>query len=426
MSRLSSIEKGGFYELPPAHLPALASLFGPAPTGGKLLDPCAGEGHALKHLAEAWALKPYANELDNARAAECQRLFGAAQTVHGDLYQLRASTGAFSAVWCNPPYTWDSTGSDKRRELSMLKHAWKWLQPEGWMLWCVYAHHITPDAASYLVSRTSQVDIWRLPGLHLGEYAQVVVVARAGKTQGDPASCTLALVEQARSGSLPELTVQDSPRYEFPAPLKRKSFLFAPKVITPEVALQAVKDSGAHLGHGFATLLEPPREAEEVRPVVRPRGRQLALILAAGMFNGLVLETDKGRSAVRSTVESTEALVESEGDPDSNDEETAREVFQTRPRVTITLLSEGGDITDLSGDSALVDFIKAYKPILMEYLDEHFKPLYNFDYSALRPVLACSKNGSLFPTQKHVIAACHTTLLQRRGVILSGEPGSGK
>jgi len=426
VSRLSSVEKGGFYELPPAHLPALASLFAPAPQGGKLLDPCAGEGHALKHLAEAWALKPYVNELDNARAAACQRLFGAAQTVHGDLYQLRASTSAFTAVWCNPPYTWDSTGSDKRRELGMLKHAWKWLQPDGFMFWCVYAHHITPEAAAYLVSRTSQVDIWRLPGLHLGEYAQVVVVARAGKAPGDPANRTLALVEQARSGSLPELTVQDSPRYEFPAPLKRKSFLFAPKVITPEVALQAVKDSGAHLGHGFAALLESPREAEEVRPVVRPRGRQLALILAAGMFNGLVLETDKGRSAVRSTVESTEALVESEGDPDSNDEETAREVFQTRPRVTITLLSEGGDITDLSGDSALVDFIKAYKPVLMGYLDEHFKPLYGFDYSPLQSTLGYAKNGKLFPTQKHVIAACHTALLQRRGVILSGEPGSGK
>ncbi|MCC6976438.1 MAG: hypothetical protein IT322_20715 [Anaerolineae bacterium] len=426
MTRLSSIEKGGFYELPPVHLPALASLFAPSPHGGKLLDPCAGEGHALQHLAEAWALSAYANELDNDRAATCQRLFGSAQTVHGDLYQLRASTGAFSAVWCNPPYTWDSTGSDKRRELSMLKHAWKWLQPDGFMLWCVYAHHVTPDAASYLVSRAAQVDIWRLPGLHLGEYAQVVVVAQAGKTHGDPANRTLVLVEQARSGVLPELTVQDSPRYEFPTPLKRKSFLFAPKVITPEVALQAVRDAGAHLAHGFAALLEPPREAEEVRPVVRPRGRQLALILAAGMFNGLVLATDKGRSAVRSTVESTEALVEAEGDPDAHDEETAREVYQTRPRVTITLLSEAGDITDLSGDSALVDFIKAYKPILMGYLDEHFKPLYGFDYTPLKPTLSDAKNGKLFPTQKHVIAACHTALLQRRGVILCGEPGSGK
>src|SRR5512135_1204929 len=131
MSRLISLEKGSFYPFPPDHLSALASLFAPSTQGGKLLDPCAGEGQALQHLAEAWALKPYANELDNARAATCVRLFGPTQAVHGDLYQLRASTTAFTAVWCNPPYTWDLTGSDKRRELGMLKHAWKWLQPEG-------------------------------------------------------------------------------------------------------------------------------------------------------------------------------------------------------------------------------------------------------------------------------------------------------
>jgi hypothetical protein len=220
--------------------------------------------------------------------------------------------------------------------------------------------------------------------------------------------------------------MQETPRYKFPAPLSRKTFLFAPKVISPEIALQAVREGGAQFSSGFTALLDPPLVQEEVRPVVRPRGRQLALILAAGMFNGLVLDTDQGRAAVRSTVEAIEELIETEGDPNGGDEETAREVFQTRPQVTITLLSEAGDVTDLSGDSALVDFIKAYKPVLMQYLDDHFKPLYGFDYSHLKRVLAYPKDGKLYPTQKHVIAACHTALLERRGVILVGEPGSGK
>jgi hypothetical protein len=426
MTRLTSIEKGGYYPYPADHLPALASIFAPDTHGGKLLDPCAGEGAALHFLANAWNLKPYANELDTERAARCVKLFGTTQAIQGDLYQLRASTGGFVALWCNPPYTWDSTGSDKRRELGMLKHSLKWLQPDGYVLWCVYAHHVTMDAASYLTQRCSQIDLWKLPGLHLGEYKHVVVVARLGRPSVDPTHRTMELVELARSDAMPELTIHDAPIYEFPAPAARKSFLFAPKVISPEIALQAVRESGAQFASGFTTLLEPPLTAEEVRPVVRPRGRQLALILAAGMFNGLVLDTDKGRSAVRSTVEPMEELIETEGDPEGSDEESAREVFQTRPRVTITLLSEGGDVTDLSGDSALVDFIKAYKPLLMQYLDDHFKPLYSFDYSDLKPVLAYPKGGKLYPTQKHVIAACHTALLEQRGVILVGEPGSGK
>jgi hypothetical protein len=426
MSRLSAIEKGNFYPYPEDHLPALASLFTPDTHGGKLLDPCAGEGAALHYLSNAWGLHPYANELDTERAAACVRLFGATQAVQGDLYQLRASTTGFVALWCNPPYVWDKTGSDKRRELGMLKHSLKWLQSDGYALWCVYAHHVTTEAASYLAARCSQIDIWKLPGLHLGEYTHVVVVARLGQPTVDPDRRTLQLVELARGNGMPELTIQAMPRYEFPSPVSRKSFLFAPKVISPEIALQAVREGGAQFGSGFTTLLEPPAVSEEVRPVVRPRGRQLALILAAGMFNGLVLDADKGRAAVRSTVEPVEELIETEGDPEGGDEETAREVFQTRPRVTITLLSESGDVTDLSGDSALVDFIKAYKPVLMQYLDDHFKPLYSFDYSDLKPVLAYPKGGKLYPTQKHVIAACHTALMQRRGVILVGEPGTGK
>ncbi|MCC7447123.1 MAG: hypothetical protein IT324_06890 [Anaerolineae bacterium] len=426
MTRLTSIEKGGYYPYPEDHLPALASLFAPDTHGGKLLDPCAGEGTALQYLSNAWNLKPYANELDTERAAACVRLFGTTQAVQGDLYQLRASTGGFVALWCNPPYVWDITGSDKRRELGMLKHSIKWLQADGYALWCVYAHHVTMDAASYLAQRCSQIDIWKLPGLHLGEYKHVVVVARLGKPSADPSRCTVELVELAHSEAMPKLTVHDTPRYEFPAPVARKSFLFAPKVISPQIALQAVREGGAQFSSGFTALLEPPVVAEEVRPVVRPRGRQLALILAAGMFNGLVLDTDKGRSAVRSTVEPVEELVEAEGDPDSSDEETAREVFQTRPHVTITLLSASGDVTDLSGDAALVDFIKMHKPVLMNYLDEHFKPFYAFDYSPLKAVLAYPKRGKLYPTQKHVIAACYTALRERRGVILCGEPGVGK
>jgi hypothetical protein len=51
MTRLTSIEKGGYYPYPEDHLPALASLFAPDTHGGKLLDPCAGEGTALNYLA---------------------------------------------------------------------------------------------------------------------------------------------------------------------------------------------------------------------------------------------------------------------------------------------------------------------------------------------------------------------------------------
>lgn len=427
MPRLTSLEKGGYYAFPDEHLPAVASLFAPAPEGGRLLDPCAGEGRALQHLAEAWRLTPYANELDTDRAAACQALFGPIQAVQGDLYTLRTSLGSFPAIWLNPPYTWETgSGDDKRRELGMLKHAWKWLAPSGWMLWIVYAHHVTADAASFLAKHCKSVDVWRLPGLHLGEYVHVVVVAQEGTPPHDPALCAQHILQDAAHPR--ELSVQDSPLYTFPTPRTKQRFVFAPKVITPELALQAVQAEGAQFGAGFQRLLQPPPPVENVRPVVRPRGGQLALVLAAGLFNGIVVQTPEGRAAVRSTVEPVEQLVEGTDIDESDETTTEREVYRTRPQVTITLLDECGQITDMSGDAALVDFIGRHKTALLEYLDRHFKPLYDFRYDHLASLLnrVRIKGNPLYPTQRHVIAATYTALQHRKGVIVVGEPGVGK
>jgi len=425
--RLSSLEKGGFYEFPPDFLPSVASLFAPAADSGRLLDPCAGEGRALQHLSAAWRLTPYANELDTERAAACQALFGPIQAVQGDLYTLRASLGSFPAIWLNPPYTWDMASSDdKRRELGMLKHSWKWLTLGGWMMWVVYAHHVTPDAASFLAKHCRSVEVWRLPGLHLGEYVHVVVVAQEGTPPEDPALFAQHILQDATNPR--ELTVSDTPRYTFPSPRTKQRFVFAPKVITPELALQAVQADGAQFGAGFQRLLAPPPPVEDVHPIVRPRGGQLALVLAAGLFNGIVVQSQEGRAAVRSTVESVEQLVEGVEIDEADETTTEREVYRTRPQVTITLLNERGQITDMSGDAALVDFIGKHKSALLDYLDRHFTPLYDFDYAPLASILNRARlNGHrLYETQKHVVASTYTALQQRKGVIVVGEPGVGK
>src|SRR5204863_2983077 len=102
-------------------------------------------------------------------------------------------------------------------------------------------------------------------------------------------------------------------------------------------ALQAILESGAQFGSAFQALIEPEKPPEQINPVVRPRGGQLALILAAGLFNGLVLPTEKGRMAVRSTVESVEVQTEGDGEVDEANASTVeREVFRTQSVVTIT------------------------------------------------------------------------------------------
>jgi len=428
MARLTSIEKGGYYPFPEDYLPHVASLFTPTSHGGRFLDPCAGAGVALHHLSDAWQVTPYANELDHHRAAECRKVFGTTQAVQGDIMQLRTSSNGFIGAWVNPPYTHDLGGDEKRRELAFLKHSIKWVQRGGYLMWVVYQPHVTTDAALVLAKHCSQVDVWCIPELHLGTYTQVVVVGQLGTPPKEQAAFAQAILHDAANPQA--LTIQETPCYTFPAPRPLRRFVFAPKILTPEITLAAIQQQAVQHSTAFQALLEPPPPIDSIRPIVQPRGMQIGLVLAAGMFNGLILETaDHGQAAVRSTIRTVEELREAPEEINEDDPHTTeREVYRTRPVVTITLLTEQGDTIPMTGDAALVQFISQYKHALLDYLDTHFQPLYTFDYSDVAAVVDRVRlgNSPLYATQKHVIAAAYTALQQRKGLYIVGEPGVGK
>lgn len=424
MTRMTSIEKGGYYPFNLSHIPALTALFEPIPNGGKLLDPCAGEGSALVALAEKLNLTPYGNELDNERGVACKLKLPKGQAVIGDMYQLRTTSGAYTVVWCNPPYTWDS-GDDKRREFAMLKHCMKWVAPHGFMLWAIYSHQLTDQAAAYLANNARLIDVWAMPGLHLETYKQIVVVAQVGTPDQEPGRVTLRLIAERHAG-FAQLLAATEPRYHLPRLTTPKTFLFTSKVPSVEAVLETI--SGAGEMSMLQMLLTPP-EVQPIRhPVIQPKAGQLGLVLAAGMFNGLVVETPEGKAAVRSTIVSEEQLDQaaSEEPDESNEHTSEKEVYRTTPTTTITLLDERGTIRELSGDSAVVDFIQTHKRVLLDFLDRTYTPLYHFDYAPYAEALAYPKQGRLYETQKHVIAACATALQERKGVILVGTPGTGK
>ncbi|MGB4873568.1 MAG: DUF6094 domain-containing protein, partial [Candidatus Promineifilaceae bacterium] len=71
MTRLANIEKAGYFPLPVPVTDLLLSHIA-APHGGRLLDPCAGEGAALVALAAGLGLDPYGVELHEDRAKTAQ------------------------------------------------------------------------------------------------------------------------------------------------------------------------------------------------------------------------------------------------------------------------------------------------------------------------------------------------------------------
>lgn len=430
MARAESKMIMGYLPIEERHYPTLLSLVAPATPTVRLLDPFAGEGRFLEAAATAWKLTPYANELDGERAMACIIRFGATQAVRCDVERLVASNNAFGAAWLNPPYDHDAAASgSKRVEFRYLRHAWKWVQEGGLALWCIYRQHITSEAAAFLAKHSSRVDVWALPGKHLHEYDQMVVVA----IKGVPLN-SAALYEQIiRDRDTPQpLTMQSEPIYRLPAPRPIQRFVFAPDMLDEVAGSRLIEAQGAWKTGGFQALLDVPPPPTPIEPVVAPRPGHLALVLAAGVADGAVIETDAyGHVALRGKTRHIEqiARVEIEADPNDPERQVKKTTIRLKPTTTLTLLGSDGTTVEMEGDEALLGFITSNKRALASYLNAKFKPMYRFDMNGIGRWLdriRLKGKHALYTAQKHVIAAVTRGLQDRDSILLIGQMGVGK
>ncbi|MCK6580532.1 MAG: DUF6094 domain-containing protein [Anaerolineae bacterium] len=430
MARAESKMVMGYLPIDLKHYAAILSLIAPAQPAVRLLDPFAGEGAFLEAAAQAWNVTPYANELDGERAAACIARFGATQAVRCDVERLVASNNAFGAAWLNPPYDHDAAASgSKRVEFRYLRHAWKWVQDGGLALWCVYRQHITSEAAAFLAKHSSRVDVWALPGKHLHEYDQMVVAAIKGVPL-DPA----VLYEQIiRDRDNPQpLTVQADPRYRLPPPRAIQRFVFAPDMLDEAAGLKLIEEQGAWKTSGFQALLDVPPSPTEIEPVVAPRPGHLALVLAAGVADGAVIETDEyGQVALRGKTRHVEqiARVEVEADPNDPERQIKKTTIRLKPTTTLSLLASDGTTVEMEGDEALLGFITSNKRALAQYLNSKFKPMYGFDFAGIGGWLDRIRLKGKYPmytAQKHVVGAVARGFQSRNSILLIGSMGTGK
>jgi hypothetical protein len=431
MARAESKAIMGYLPIEPKHHAAILSLIQPANPEHKLLDPFAGEGEFLEVAAKHWNLTPYANELDGERAAKCLERFGPKQAVRCDVERLSASTGAFSVAWLNPPYDHDAAAKNSKRvEFVYLRHSWKWLVDGGIALWVVYRQHLTEEAASFLAKNSSQVDVWALPGKHLNEYDQIIVVALKTAHQPNAGSLFKSILEQKAAPRM--LTVQDAPVYKVPKLPKLSRFIFAPDMVDEEQGLRLLQEQGAWKNQGFQALLEMPPQPSDIVPPVAPRPGHTALVLAAGIADGAVIEsTEHGLVALRGKTRTVEvvARVEVEADARDPEREIKKTVIRLKPSTMLSLLAQDGTVIEMEGDEALLNFIRGHRQALAQYLNQRFKPLYRFDLNGLATILERIKlkgKYSLYMAQRHVIAAMTRAFEERDSLLLIGQMGVGK
>jgi SAM-dependent methyltransferase len=95
------------------------------------LDPCAGEGRALKLITEGASGHRYAIELDAHRAGQARERIG--NVIYGDCFDVECRAESFSLLYLNPPYDIATNGDEpsERLEALFLQHTYRWLKPGG-------------------------------------------------------------------------------------------------------------------------------------------------------------------------------------------------------------------------------------------------------------------------------------------------------
>ncbi len=343
--RLAAQAKGGFYPTPPRVTGMLGTLVrtpytyrGRNQETLRVLDPCCGAGEALAQLADAIRtpggvpVETYGVELHRERAAEAAGVLDHA--LGADLFATSIANGAFGLLLLNPPYDYDS--ETKRTEHRFLTHCTRYLAHGGLLVFIVPRARLSVSAR-YLASHYGRLRCWAFPAPEVEAFDQVAVL---GYRREEPALDARA-EEQLLAWVAGEPEALEPHRYPLYAPPASSGgpVLFTTRTVDPAAAAAEARRAGLWASRDVTAALWP-EAAARTRPLMPLRRGHMAMLVAAGFLDNLVLEGGEGRVLVKGRTGKAFELVE-----DTPDKEVYRERLTTSV-MALDLWS--GAITDIA------------------------------------------------------------------------------
>ena len=322
MARLEATAKAGYFPTPSRVSAAIARHLVASAGGGKrvvrLLDPCAGTGEAAATIAEALGAESYGIEPNEQRAQPAVGRL--AHVLATSALAVRLANGAFSCLFLNSPYDYDD---EKRRlEHAFLTSLTRALCPSGVLVFLIPQRRLAVSAR-YLASHYTGLLGFRFPDPEYAAFRQMVLFGvRKPQPTLDPH--IQSRLEAWSEGDLPPL--QDAPAQpmlSLPA-LPGGDILFASLFFDPVQAAAEARRRGVWTQPQLAEQLWPPDE-RPVRPLMPLRKGHLALLIAAGVLNNVVLSQNGERLLVKGRTHKELVPVESADE----DTEVQREVIRT-------------------------------------------------------------------------------------------------
>ena len=292
--RLEAQAKAGFYPTPPEVIEIIKTwMKDKMPGPRRLLDPCCGTGEPAARIAAAAACEAYGVEINTERAQAAKKIL--CKVVASNLFSARASPGAFSIAYLNPPYDFDA--EDGRTELSFLKHTLSYLAPRGLLLFVVPQKRITPRIARVLSAHFENLKIRRFPAVEFDAFGQLVIVG-IKKARTDINSEVLGILDKVGAADLPEMTRRE---FSFSIPAVGRDFFIRSSDFSAEELAEEIKSSSSWKEPALSLLQYEEQIKSSLQPLMPPRKAHLAMLIAAGLINNQILEANGKRLLIKGT-----------------------------------------------------------------------------------------------------------------------------
>lgn len=291
--RLVAQAKMGYYPTPPSVVSLITDILIRNGKGKiRLLDPCAGEGTALKQIGEMLSAETYGIELDTERGRIAKE--NLTQCLITDYMATRISNQAFSVLYLNPPYDWairnDEVSASERYERTFLRNTGRYLISNGVLIYLIPQSRLDKNIAKILAYRFKDVKVFRFPEDEYKTFKQIVLFGVLKKRTDNDDDLAQYLTDVGHCKAIIPFLDKAQCKYAVsPSPAIR-NFLFQTTRIDPKELEIEVRQHG--LRHKINRLVKPLTLSERIKPIMPLRQGHLAQLLAGGMMNGVVYDRD--------------------------------------------------------------------------------------------------------------------------------------
>ena len=279
-------------------------------------------------------------ELHGDRAQEAEERLDRA--LAADLFATSIANGAFGLAYLNPPYDWDQ--EDKRVEHAFLTHCTRYLAEGGLLVFIVPRQRLAVSAR-YLSTHYRNLRCWAFPDPEREVFDQVVLLgyrkadpipdASAEETvnrwsEGDPVSSTGQALDRLGGVRYPFFKAKATPAGDI---------LFTTRTVDPVAAATEARRTGLWASVEITDSLWPAKD-NRTRPLMPLRRGHMAMLVAAGFLDNLVLEAGERRILVKGRTSKEMVLVE---------DTPEKEVYRERLNTTVVALDLGdGEIVEIA------------------------------------------------------------------------------